>query len=246
MMSYNPAIHGKNKPVARRQRKLNPHAGIKHSDIVARKGYRPETAMYLEEKIPTERGWKVVHFAGKDFEMVYEYICMHNSTGRVKHRSADRSLRVLNGELYVELKDKDIIKLTQGQVFAFPRKTEYQLATSGLGDAEVLFCQGTNYEEGLTCISVAATNQVPSVKEVIEREKAAIRNRVPGAKAKQQAAKIASRRKRRDQAKQSNTQVPEGGQVTPKSPPKTLLPGQQVTGRSPMPMGAAGAAALSD
>lgn len=246
-MSYNPTRHGAQARQAKRQRRLDPHAGTKLSDIIARQGPQAATIDDLRNKVPTPRGWKVDQFKGKTFEMVFEFICANNSTGEVLHKSKDRSLRVLSGEIFVQI-NGNTARMRAGHAIALPSKTKYTLATSGTQDAEVIFCQGANYEKGLSQLTEPTLNDFTKMVDAVNTEP----HRVAptSSKAREQAERIEASRRQREMQKraaQSGQQVQTGqagtqqDQSVQKTPPRRApLAGQQVQGVNPRPIGAAG------
>lgn len=231
-MSYNPArVDPQVRQRQAQQRRMNPHAGVKHSTIVGRDGPRGINVADIRNRQSTERGWRVLTFKGEDFEMVYEYICARNSTGQIKNEEQDRCLRVLAGMVYITI-DGQANEIQTGQGFAIPKGMVYELATTGTTDAEVLFCQGPDYEKNIEQVSKAVkTNTV----NVVPEPKAAP-VRTPRRKPQAQAAaeKIEAERARRAAKKR---QAAEPGTPKDERPP---LATQQVVGVNPSPVGAGG------
>jgi mannose-6-phosphate isomerase-like protein (cupin superfamily) len=245
-MSYNPHRHGTQAAQAKRQRNMNPHAGVKLSDIIARQGPQAATIDDYRGKVETPRGWRVEQFKGDTFEMIFEFICSKNSTGMIKHETEDRSLRVLGGELFVQI-NGTTARLRPGNAIAIPAGTEYSLATSGTTDAEVIFCQGAGYEDSLEQLSDPCLNDVTRMLDVVEVDRALAPS--TSDKARAQAERIEAERRQREAAKrsaQSGQQVQQSGgtsqeAVVAKTPPRRApLTGQQVQGMSPRPIGASG------
>lgn len=243
-MSYNPNRQKSSTP--RRQRRLDPRAGTRFSDVVSRYGPSAATIDDVRSKMNTSRGWKVDIFKGESFEMVYELICARNSTGMVKSEDQDRAIRVLSGLLYVTI-GEELFELRAGSSYSFPAGTEYQLATSGDFDSEVIFCQGPDYEDNLEQLSPPdAVSASMSLKLPVEAQPSL--PLVDRDKARMQAEKIKEdRRLREAHRKQAmNQEGSPSGDGTPKkkTPPpargRSPLSGQQVEGVNPRPIGAAG------
>lgn len=245
-MSHNPArTAGGVRP--KRQRRLDPRAGVKASDIRARYGPQAATVDDVRQKVNTPRGWRVEIHKGDQFEMLYEFICARNATGIVVNREHDRAIRVLGGEIYLTI-GKEIIPLRQGESYSLEAGLEYQLATSGSFDSEVMFCQGPNYEETLEQLSepqaINSNMHLPMPQEA-DPDKA----RVDGSQAQLQAQIQQFHRQRRDAKKKiaagrptsSADGVATAGDVIRTPPPsRAPLPGQQVQGTNPRPVGAGG------
>jgi mannose-6-phosphate isomerase-like protein (cupin superfamily) len=251
-MSYNPDRHGPNRqPVKRKALAPPPGSGVRHSTIVSKQGLQAVTISDVRNKVNTPRGWKVQQFRGPDFEVVYEFICARNSTGLIKNEDADRSIRVLAGRLFVTV-DKEIIELRSGMSISVARDKEYEMATSGDTDAEVILCQGPEYEDGIEVI--AATAAVNAVSQAIfaEANPQAAPRSMRSSKAEAQAQILLAQRRARQARRRPNQQVPQPGAspgqiaaanapVTRTPPPQRApLPGQAVTGVNPMPVGAGG------
>lgn len=232
-MSYNPArVDPQVRQRQAQQRRQNPHAGVKHSTIVGRDGPRGINVADIRNRQSTERGWRVATFKGDDFEMIYEYICARNSTGQIKNEDQDRAIRVLAGMIYVTI-DGQVNEIQTGQGFAIPKGTVYELATSGTTDAEVLFCQGPDYDKSIEQVSEAVKNNAVNV---VPEPQAAPIVRTPRRKPQAQMAaeRIEAQRAKRAAKKQ---QVADPGTPRDERPP---LATQQVVGVNPKPVGAGG------
>lgn len=246
-MVYNPArAHG-----AANKRKRHtpaPGSGIRHSDIIAKSGIRSVTLNDYKKKIVTDRGWKIDHFKGETYEMVYEFICSRNSTGLIKNPVSDRTVYVLSGQFYLTVSTQTTL-FHSGQSFSIPKDVEYCLATDGHGDAEILFCQGANYEETLEKISSPSLN---AQSDVVFSGEISRPNRRENSIARKQAQMLAVqqavREKSRNEsitgkvakaAQEVQDEVAERSRKTPITK-RQPLPGQSVTGVSPKPVGDGG------
>jgi mannose-6-phosphate isomerase-like protein (cupin superfamily) len=190
----------------------------------------------IRSRVATNRGWKITHFKGDAFEVIYELIAAGNATGKVKHETADRSFRVLEGGLYVLLDGQSPIEVRRNQAFSLPKGTEYELSSNTRADVEVLFCQGSDYEEGLEIIE--EPHAVRSDPMTVIPEAADRAPRVDGAKAQAAAAGIRRERMARQKAR---TPVPKKNpDGTPAGHGRAPLAGQAVTGTNPRPIGAGG------
>lgn len=255
-MSYNPRRQqGLIRP--RRERRLDPRAGVRHSDIVAGRGPESASIVDVRDREPTSRGWKVVIHRGDEFEMIYEYICARNATGLVKSEQ-DRAVRVLSGEIFVTVNGHQT-RLHGGLSFSLPKNTEYEMATSGVGDVELIFCQGPNYEETLEQLTAPeAVNAQTDVSLPSGLQRA---ERVPSEQARRYAEQQASQRhqrelQRREIVKGRQPQHPmtaeesvqadaaaiaEAAEGSSRRPPRRPpLAGQTVIGVNPRPIGASG------
>ncbi len=228
-MSYNPArAQGRSvTAVAKaRQRVPPPGSGMRHSQIAQREGPRGVNVMDIRSREETARGWRVVTFRGDEFEMVYEYICARNHTGLIKHETQDRCLRVLSGQIFLTM-GEETVQVQTNQGYALLKGKEYALATAGSSDAEVLFCQGPDYDKTLVQISepqkISATAVDPEPKAAPHREPRS-------SQASIQAAQIEAQRAEREKIRRTpvgkKDRAPHASQV--------------VTGVSPRPVGAGG------
>lgn len=250
-MSYNPNVHGAGaNRNGRRQRRLDPRAGYKASDIIARHGPRAATIDDVRNKINTPRGWKVLVHKGNFFEMVYELICARNATGIVKHDYFDRALRVLGGEIFLTI-SSEVVHLRAGDSYAISAGVEYQLATSGNYDAEVIFCQGPEYEETLIQVTepqaVNVTGHLPLPKDVsdfpyqqVSRERAMQQAQMEQAK-REHREQLRKQEANRSQSVQENEGAnPQAREAVVRAPGRAPTAGQQVQGVNPRPVGASG------
>jgi len=228
-MSYNPA-RANGRPVAAslkaRQRLPILGSGIKHSQIAQREGPRGINVADIRNREETARGWRVLTFKGDEFEMVYEYICARNHTGLIKNETQDRCFRVLAGVVFVTI-GEDTDQIQTGQGFSILKGTEYALATAGTTDAEVLLCQGTDYDQKV--IQVSDPQKVSAIA-VVSEPVAAPQRESRSSKSAEQAAKIESDRTAREKVRRT----PVGRKE------RAPLASQTVTGVNPRPVGAAG------
>ena len=255
-MSYNP--NRQKNAAVKRQRRLDPRAGTRYSDVVSRFGPRAATISDVRSKVNTPRGWRVEIHKGEFFEMIYEFICARNATGVIKNDDQDRAIRVLSGSIFVTV-GSEVFELTTGSSYAFPKGTEYQLSTAGDFDSEVVFCQGPDYEEMIEQLTPPdAVNVSTSIKLPDE-----IRSSLPKVdrdKAQMHAERIQADRKARDHRRKQALVDPsseesvaapaevatadEGDAPVKKTPPPprghTPLSGQSVEGVNPRPIGAGG------
>ena len=243
-MSHNPM---RQKHTAKRQRRLDPRAGVKASDIRARYGPQAATVEDVRNKTNTPRGWRVMIHKGDAFEMVYEFICSRNATGIIVNHDHDRAVRVLGGEIYLTL-EENIIPLRAGESYSLEAGLEYQLATSGSFDAEVMFCQGPDYEETLEQLSEPQALNA-SMNMPLPRETGPAQPRVDGSQAMLQAQIQQFHRQRRMADQNRSAGRPSSsadgattaGDVRRTPPPsRAPLPGQQMIGTNPRPIGSGG------
>lgn len=136
-MSYNPnRASGSN--TRKTARKYDPRTGHRRAKDNTPLGIAPSDLSLREV---TNRGWRIPHFEGEEFEVVYELIAAGNSSGVIKNSESDRVIRVIRGHLFV-LAGGETISLREGQVFSVEKGTEYEFASDMGSDVEVLFCQG--------------------------------------------------------------------------------------------------------
>jgi len=245
---YNPTRMNPNAPGRNRQRRFDPHAGRKHSDIVAQQGPKCVFISDLAHRITTDRGWKIVHFSGDDFEVIYEYLCSRNTTGRIVHKDGDRCVRVMSGQIFIMVGGEQTV-LRMGQAFSLPKGTEHEIATLGTEDAEVIFCQTKDYEDNIEQITEAnARNTKMAV--VLPTDRGAPQ-KISTEKARQAASRIQNQRQARERAISASLdsgqpkplpKIGAGGEEDIPMTAKARLPlaNQNVTGSSPMPLGAGG------
>jgi len=251
-MSYNPSRQSAaSNP--RRQRRLDPRAGIHHSDIIAKHGPAAATITDLRHREETSRGWRAVLFCGDEFEMIYEYICAKNASGMICNPEKDRALRLMAGELFITT-GGEVAHLHSGASLALPKGIEYQIATSGTADAELIFCQGSDYENSLEQISDPEAVNAETKMNLVEPSDTPAREKVSAESTRKYAEKMQEQRHQRDVDRrrglsrvvdEQSAAATSGAEAvvtaTPRrTPPRRVLPGQQVQGVNPRPMGAAG------
>lgn len=221
-MSYNPRVHSSEGRVSRRPLPV-PQAGRKHSTIAAKQGIIGVHTVDLNNRVTTMSGWRIPYFSGDQFEVYYELLCARNSLGMVKHPSKDRCVRVLGGHLFVT-SDGEINTVLTNQVCSLKSGTAYELASSGDSDVEMLVIQAKDYEKDLEKITEPNSKNSTPVVSVVER--------VVTPKTNSEAAKIEAERIKSLRAERNNP--------VPKRPRRQPLPGQQVEGINPRPVGAGG------
>jgi len=221
-MSFNPArMNGLGS--SKRSRHLDPHAGLKHSQIVRSLGVQSVRVEDVRNRQDTAHGWRIPIYKGPTFEVEFQYMCMRNSTGRLRHDTKARCVRVLAGQLFVLVGDQSVM-LVAHQAITLDPKVEYVLGTSGTGDAELYLCQDADYEKDLVTVSPSeAININPSAFAI--KDESAPRERRADSMARQQAEEMAARKESRR---------------TPMTKSRAPLPGQQVEGVNPRPIGASG------
>jgi mannose-6-phosphate isomerase-like protein (cupin superfamily) len=217
---FNPGKHG----AAVRNIPRSPRRGIKHSEIVKKRGIEIGTESVLTNKQRTPTGWKAEGFKSKSFEVYFELISAGNGTGTVVNETQDRFMRVLMGTVFVEV-DGQINKLVAGHSVKLPRKSKYSISTSVDLGAEILFCQNPNYSKKLKVIAkpdLFTENEV-SLKAVTKQKSPVLKRRKNSA-AKKQALILKDQKEVRQK------------EVVRKATTPTLLTGQQAAGNSPMPI----------
>ncbi len=246
-MSYNPTRMKPGQIAAKRQRRLDPRAGTRLSDIVSRQGPRSTAPGNLNGRKETDRGWMIEYFKNDNFEASFQYWAANNTTGAIWHTSKDRVVKVLYGRFCVTIYDEKTKSvesqdvLGEGHVFIAKKGICYELATYGDSDTELLFIQDRDYESGLEQITEAfLNNQTKSVLTTPERN--APPARLDNSKAMQQAQMMQYQRQMRQRQLGKSTRVdnPNMGAVlarTKGQQTSELLPGQTVTGVNPQPMG---------
>jgi hypothetical protein len=134
--------------------------------------------------------------------------------------------------------DGKIETLYAGQARVLAKGEEYELATSGDADAELLVCQGPDYEA--TCEHITQATQTNPVMTHSPKEAPSRDSRVDPEKAKKQAKMIKAARDKRRQPVPKKTVTNEMGEEVPAPSGTAPLAGQSVVGINPKPVGAGG------
>lgn len=156
-MSYNPvraASFYKNRGKGVRHPQ-NPHAGIKHSDIMRRQGLGVTVPM--ASRTMTPHGLAATLMESEAFVVRSEVIAAGNSLGRGLNSKQDRLMIVRVGSLFVETTDEVsqqaiMHRLQTGAHVKLTKGLIHKIATSGTEDAEVLFVEEPGYQEGFEYI----------------------------------------------------------------------------------------------
>lgn len=248
-MSYNPRVHVVGERRARRpQRVVDPRlVGTRHSDLTRRNGPVGVSHVDIQNKIATTTGWRIPYFSGDTFEVYYELICARNASGKLRHETMDRCVRVLAGQLFIT-HGGQITNVLTNQVCSIPHGEEYEIASSGDSDVEILVIQGRDYEKDLIHITEPEAVSNKAVAPFIES--APTTSRIDPAKAEQAALRLQEERAARERNKNKRSPVPKraneislpGSSPAANSAPGGRIPlaGQQIVGVNPRPLGAAG------
>lgn len=219
-MSYNPTRQAGKKNHRKRQRNYNPHAGVKHSDIMRRRGVGRHAT--TSERINTRHGYTSDVFSCEGFSQRYACLYAGNSTGIGFSESGDRTVRVMSGTLYVTfltkeqiiddegnstVKDnREIQTVQEGQTVNFPAGTKYALASSGTADVELLVTETTGYGNDWQELEDAAVTTPESITVVPPRQADTPRRRPrEESKAYQQAQHMGGKRGKAQAAARAET-----------------------------------------
>ncbi len=214
-MSYNPTLAngGRNK---RRKRTLDPHAGIKHSDIVRRRGVG-SVAPSGSKQEGTPHGFKNLVFKCDSFIQYYECMYSGNHTGFGVNEEGDRILRIMRGSLFVtvgsidedgNVTGKDTKQVSEGSYLNFKRGQPYSLATSGTMDVELVITETVDYDKTWRTVEAPLSNvDAGEVIMVAPGQTKTPRRREPRetSKAMEQAQRASAKRRGRPVAHQQNT-----------------------------------------
>ena len=191
-MVYNPARANRNQKA---KRAPNPHAGVKHSDIVRRNGVGLNAPMSVSKE-NTKHGMSAPIFEAPGFSVRYETVFAGNNTGIGVSEEGDRTIRVLRGSLFVFFEDENGVSI-QYQIRAdqhlnAPRGVRHGYATSGTEDVEILVVESADYKWTLTGESVVTS----APDAVIASPAASIPPRRTESPAKEQALELQRQRRR--------------------------------------------------
>lgn len=156
-------------------RRLDPHAGTKHSEIMKRRGVGVTVPM--EDREPTPHGFTAGVFSG-DFVVRHEVIGAGNNLGFGVNKKGDRVIRVSSGQLFVFVSDKEnkgnktILKIIAGRYFRAPKGLKYGLAASGTEDVELMVIESPNYADGWKLLEEGETREVSNVLAGVHPEEA--------------------------------------------------------------------------
>jgi len=228
-MSYNP---NRNDNKGRKTRRLDPHAGTKHSDIMNRRGIGSSAPANVA-KVDTLHGYRNEIFSNSEFSQYFECMYAGNSTGFGINKKRDKTARVMRGSVYLILgtiKEDNSIENTntslinEGGYILLPKGTGYSLATSGTSHVELLVTEATDYSKDFVSVEKSIVAKGDNVLLVSSNSTVPRRER-DSSRAQDQAAKSREERKRGRPRK--------GGNAQPNANSSSSV------GVNPMPMGAA-------
>ena len=168
-MSYNPVRAANFRKTGRKRRPLDPHAGVKHSDIMKRQGLG--TTVPMAARTPTPHGFAAEIFACSDFTLRSEVIGAGNSTGYGVNPDGDRVYHVVRGVLFVFVEGKevngepqrDILQVQAGAFFKAERDMKHGVAASGTNDVEVLVVESADFAKTWEVLEAGETRDISGV-----------------------------------------------------------------------------------
>jgi hypothetical protein len=236
-MSYNPVaaanFYKSNKH--KRPRVQNPHAGVKHSDIMRRQG--GIGSALPQQRTVTASGYSSAIFKGTGFNFRHELLAAGNSSGLGVNAEKARVFHVVKGVLFFLVHDaegnKSYVQVQEGGNFVAQPGLIHGYATTGTQECAFLIAEDADYAstwEELEAGNAKAYQHALEGGAAPEPEPYQLgtnpqaqaegtqRRRSNQAKAKDQAVR---------QAMQKNRRKPKGVKVTPGAPSQA---GQTITG----------------
>jgi mannose-6-phosphate isomerase-like protein (cupin superfamily) len=166
----------------------------------------------------------VPQFIGDQFEVIYHYFCARNDTGDLRHPDQDRCIRVLSGRLFITFGGGQPVELHSGGMFTVEKGTAYRLSSAGTDDAELLFIQGSKYDEAVEHLTPIGSQNI--VQSSVREDPPSKPQRRTPSKAMKHAEKVAKVQADRQEAKRQ-----------PMKKREPLTNSSVVSGSNPQPVG---------
>ena len=158
-MSYNPKRQRPNVTKHAKRMKAQASGGTTHAKAMRSQGVGT-FAPTNQERIPTLHGIRSVAMECEHFKSYYECIYAGNNLGFGVNNTGHRTVRVVSGSLYlitapaaalesgveIDLKAKEIQKITEGSFVNLPAGTAYCLAAPGTLNVELLITESPGYD----------------------------------------------------------------------------------------------------
>ncbi len=163
-MSHNPVRAANFRKTGRKPIVRDPHAGIKHSEIMRRQGFGTTLPT---QRAATPTGFTSEVFEGDGFTVRQDLLAAGNSSGVGVAAEHDRVFHVLRGVLYIVLESdngaQEFVQVQEGGNFVAKAGTRHGYATSGTAEVSLLIIEDAGFAEGWQVLSapVQATHQHP-------------------------------------------------------------------------------------
>lgn len=223
-MSFNP-VRAKNfYKTGRKRLPQQPHAGVKHSDIMRKQGLGATLPQH--QRVVTTTGYAALIHGGDGFTFRHQLLASGNASGVGVNAGQDRVYYVTRGVLYVIIQDEngqqDYLQVQEGGNFSAPAGVRHGIATSGTSECSLLIVEDSGYEANWQQLSegthaehmhpleaAAAPEAMPYV--LGSGDAVPSGRREDQSKAKEQATLIARRKQRRQPKKMSAAGRPAAG-----------------------------------
>jgi hypothetical protein len=150
-MSYNPHLAANFNKTTQPRQTPDFRAGITHSEIMKRNGIG--NTIPNQNRVKTTNGIAVELFSGP-FVVRSELMAAGNSSGKIVNSKKDRVILVQKGVLCVLVNKEEIPRqIRDGQIFIAHKKEQYELATLGNIDVELVFIEEPDYASSVKVLS---------------------------------------------------------------------------------------------
>jgi hypothetical protein len=150
-MSYNPHLSANFYKTTQPRHAPDFRAGTTHGEIMKRHGIG--STLPNQNRVNTATGIAVELFSGP-FVVRSELMSAGNSSGKIVNSKKDRVILVQKGTLCVLVNKEEIPRqIKAGNVFVAKKKEEYEIATLGNTDVELVFIEEPDYASNVKVLS---------------------------------------------------------------------------------------------
>lgn len=124
------------------------------------------------ERVPTETGYRVLGYKGRNYEMYYEVMLAGSASAFMMHKKKDRTIWIVGGQGFVTTKHVDQAAITRrivsGDALTFERGVAYRLSTTASEQLEFFVSQSAKYESALVEVQPTDAPRQATADEMAE------------------------------------------------------------------------------
>jgi mannose-6-phosphate isomerase-like protein (cupin superfamily) len=158
----------------RKQRKnIDPKTLKKHSSILHERSGSDVVVLGFKEE--TKTGYMIPGHSGSKFVTFFEVMLPGSATGLYMHPEKERTIRILAGQGFVLLQNKDVegtqISVGPGDEVAFKPGVTYRISTTSITPLEMFVAQDKRYGDGLSVLEPVTPPTDPALIDLTPNAK---------------------------------------------------------------------------